>query len=330
MPLLAPLETARVAEPWLSVLMPTYNGARYLGAALESIGVQDAQDLEVIVVDDGSTDETLAIVEAFSHRLSLRRIETPRTGNWVANTNRAIAAARGPYLTCLHQDDCWLPGRLASVRRALAHHGDVALVVHPARFIDASGRWLGTWRCPLPKTGGLVEADVLVGRLLVQNFLAMPSPVFRRDAFEQVGGFDEDLWYTADWDLWLKLASLGQSLYLPEPLAGFRIHPLSQTISRSADTVEFRRQLEVVLRRHLPRRQGAGCRDGGRLARVAQFSVDVNTALAATSHGERPRLGILAVQGLLLGPLGWHQYWRDSRIGERVCSRIRLRKEPVA
>jgi hypothetical protein len=219
---------------------------------------------------------------------------------------------------------------LESLHAALACHGDVALVVHPARFINTSGRLWGTWRCPLPKTGGLVDADIMMARLLVQNFLAIPAPLFRRDAVAQVGGFDEDLWYTADWDLWLKLAALGPCLHLPEPLACFRIHPLSQTARRSADTVEFRRQLEVVLRRHLPRWQHAQAGGGRRLARVAQFSVDVNTALAATSHGERSPLGSLAWRGLLLGPLGWHQYWRDSRIGERVCSRIMSRKDPVA
>ncbi len=330
MPCIAPLESVNVTEPWLSVLMPTYNGARYVAAALESVESQGAYDLEVIIVDDGSTDDTLSIVESFAGRLPLRIVAAPRTGNWAANTNRALAHARGRYLSCLHQDDCWLPGRLESLRAALACHGDAALIVHPARFMDTSGRLLGIWRCPLSKTGGLVDAGIMAARLLVQNFLAIPAPLFRRDAIEQVGGFDEDLWYAADWDLWLKLSALGPCLYLPEPLVCFRIHPFSQTASRSADTFEFRRQLEVVLRRHLPRWQHAQAGGGRRLARVAQFSVDVNTALAATSHGQRPRLGPLAWRGLLLGPLGWHQYSRDSRIGERVCSRIMSRKDPVA
>jgi len=335
MPCPAPLESTAATEPWLSVLMPTYNGARYVATALESVAAQvddcprGSAGLEVIVVDDGSTDATPAIVASFADRLPLRIVATPRTGNWAANTNLALAQSRGRYIGFLHQDDCWLPGRLVRLHAALASHAqaDPALVVHPARFIDASGRPLGTWRCPLPKTGGLVDAETVVARLLVQNFLAIPAPLFRRDAVVQVGGFDENLWYAADWDLWLKLAALGPCLYVPEPLACFRVHSLSQTASRTANSVEFRRQLEVVLQRHLSSARQAHAGNGRRLARVAQFSIDVNTALAAASHGGPLRLTALTWRGLLLGPWGWWQYWRDSRIGERAGARLRARKD---
>jgi glycosyltransferase involved in cell wall biosynthesis len=312
------------ALPWLSVLMPTYNGARYVAEALRSVAAAGASDVEVIVVDDGSTDQTLAIVESFADRLALRIATPARTGNWVAGTNHAIGLARGSYLCSLHQDDYWLPGRLERLRAEVARHGDAALIVHPVRFIDAAGRDLGTWRCPLPEEQGRVDPALLVSRLLVQNFLSMPAPLFSRAAAAAVGGLDEDLWYTADWDLWLKLAGAGPCLYVPQVLACFRIHPASQTASRSADAVEFRRQLELVLRRHLPPFLASQARGGSRLARVAEFSVDVNTALAAAAHGQRPAWGPLAWRALKLGPRGWRQYWRDSRIGERVCSRMRL------
>lgn len=321
---LSPLSADAASQPWLSVVMPTYNGASHVAAALDSVAAAGAADVEVIVVDDGSTDETLAIVESFADRFALRVATPERTGNWVASTNRAIALARGHYLCCLHQDDCWLPRRLELLRAAVGRHGDVALAFHPARYIDAAGRELGTWRCPFSGHEGLLDPALLVSRLLVQNFLSVPAPLFSRAAVAAVGGLDEDLWYTADWDLWLKLAAAGPSLYVPEVLACFRIHPESQTANRSADTVEFRRQLEGVLRRHLPPFLASQAAGGGRLARVAQFSIDVNTALAAAAHGQRPAWGSLMWRGLGLGPRGWRQYWRDSRIGERVRSRLRL------
>lgn len=324
--LLSPPAADPMSQPWLSVLMPTFNGARYVGEALASVAAEDHNPLEVIVVDDGSTDATLAIVESFADRLTLRIATPPRSGNWVRSTNEALRLARGQYVCCLHQDDCWLPGRLDRLRASLSSYGDAALVLHPARYIDAAGRDLGTWHCPLPDRPGPVDRALLVSRLLVQNFLSIPAPLFSRAAVESVGGLDEDLWYTADWDLWLKLAGAGPTLYVPEVLASFRIHSESQTASRSANAAEFRRQLETVLRRHLPPFLESHTHGGSRLARVAEFSIDVNAALAAAAHGPQPAWGPLIWRGLRLGPRGWRQYWRDSRIAERVGARLRRAK----
>ena len=97
-------------SPWLSVIMPTYNGASYLSAALESIAIQLEKDIEVIVVDDGSTDRTISIIRAYTHRFPLRIVERNHSGNWVANTNMGLSLARGEYVSFLHQDDSpWLP-----------------------------------------------------------------------------------------------------------------------------------------------------------------------------------------------------------------------------
>ncbi len=72
----------------------------------------------------------------------------------------------------------------------------------------------------MPAEGGRLDSDIVVPRLLVQNFLAMPAPLVRREAMLQVGGMDDTLWYAADWDLWLKLAALGPTLYVPQALHG--------------------------------------------------------------------------------------------------------------
>src|SRR2546430_4101777 len=88
-------EAAKMSTPWLSVVMPTYNGDAFLAAALESIRAQqDGGDFEVIAVDDGSEDGTLATLDAYSSRLPLRIVRRPRTGNWVASSNHGLAVAR--------------------------------------------------------------------------------------------------------------------------------------------------------------------------------------------------------------------------------------------
>ncbi|MEM7592684.1 MAG: glycosyltransferase family 2 protein, partial [Cyanobacteria bacterium P01_A01_bin.83] len=99
-------------QPWLSVIIPTYNGSKYLAAALNSIVVQQEQDLECVVIDDGSTDNTLEIVEQYQQKLKIKLITKARQGNWVASTNQALKVANGVHACFLHQDDLWLEGRL--------------------------------------------------------------------------------------------------------------------------------------------------------------------------------------------------------------------------
>src|SRR2546421_7290538 len=312
-----------MSTPWLSVVMPTYNGDAFLTAALESIRAQqDGGDFEVIAVDDGSEDSTLATLEAYSSRLPLRIVSRPRTGNWVASSNHGLAVARGEYACLLHQDDLWMEGRLRALREALDGAPHPALVVHPSWFVDARGARLGRWRCPLPP--GKVDPALVLERLIVQNFLAVPAPLFRRELALQAGGMDESLWYAADWDLWLKLSSKGTIVHHPEPLAAFRIHTASQTARRAARADALRLQFETVLRRHLPAAAGGD----RRLASVAEFSVELNLALAGRLHRRAAPWARLSTSFLALGPSGWKRYLRDSRIAERVGARLRLFGDP--
>lgn len=310
-----------MGRPWLSVLMPTYNGAAYLAAALDSIAGQVQEDVEVIALDDGSTDGTLDLLHRYTDHLPLRIVARGRVGSWVANTNHGLSLARGEYICFLHQDDCWLPQRLATLKaRAIAHPG-VALFLHASFFIDTAGRRLGTWRCPLPPYRSL-HPDSVLERLLVQNFIAIPAPLFRREAALRVGGMDERLWYTADWDLWLKLAAAGETFYDPRPRACFRIHALSQTMRQSRDGTEFRRQHEAVLERHLPCWLHGHADLRPLLPQVAEFAAEVNTALAGSLHLRMPNLASLLGHGFSLGAAGWHRFLRDSRIVERIRARL--------
>lgn len=314
-----------MARPWLSVIMPTYNGAAYLGAALASIAAQGADDIEILAVDDGSSDDTRVILEAHAGRLPLRIVQRGRTGSWVANSNHALALARADHVCFLHQDDLWLNGRLLVLKRLLGRCPQAALLLHPSWFIGADGRRLGLWRCPLPSGAGALEPAVLVEHLLVQNFIAMPAPLFPRGLALQLGGLDERLWFTADWDLWLKLARSGPTLYYPRALAAFRIHAESQSVTRTARAGDLRHQLETVLRRHLSAWEALHP-DRPEVGKAARLSLEVTMSLAAFAHGQRPDWARLGRSLLPLGPAGWHRFLRDSRIVERVRARLRLGK----
>ena len=314
-----------MTAPWLSVLMPTYNGAAYLRSALDSVVAQHDPEIECIAVDDGSTDDTVAILRTYADRMALEIVERPRVGDWVANTNIALARARGAFACLLHQDDTWLDGRLRRMKAATDRHPDVDLLLHPAWFIDSRGRRLGPWRCPLPAEPAVIDPAVILPRLMIQNFVAIPSPIFRTTAARAVGGLDDALWYTADWDFWLKLGATSRTLYLPEPLACFRVRPEAQTSRRSVDIADFTAQQDIVLDRHLGR-LGADARR--RTRRVAAFSIAVNTVLASRYHRQTASMMPVFTTFLRLAPWEWHTYLRHSRIWERVRARLRAQLRP--
>ncbi len=193
-------------------------------------------------------------------------------------------------------------------------------LVHPVVFIDGTGRRIMRWRCPLP-AGRPLPPRFVHERLLVQNFIAMPAPTFSRAAVVGSGGMDETLWYTADWDLWLRATARVPTVYVPETFAAYRLHASAQTVKRSMDAAVFREQHAIVLERHA---DVCGPHDP-RLLQVAHWSIDANVALSEVFHGERPRLGALAAGFVRLGPAGWRRYVRDSRIVERSGSRASMR-----
>lgn len=304
---------------WLSVIIPTYNGGKYLESALESVVQQQDNGVECIVIDDGSTDNTLEIIRGFQDKLNLKLIAKTGARSWVTNTNHGLSQAQGKYACFLHQDDLWLEGRLETLKQIIVSDHQASLYLHDSIFIDQEGKTLGLWRCPISNSTKIVSVDDMTEKLLIQNFIAIPSPIFNRQQALDLGGLDSELWYTADWDFWLKLASAGKTYYIPKPLAAFRIHGESQTIRRSSSIPEFRQQMRTVVDKYLhastPRR----------VVKTAFFSIEVNTTLAAVIHGQSVHPLKLVTDFLLLGPPGWYRYWQDSRIQERVFARLKAK-----
>jgi Glycosyl transferase family 2 len=313
-------------KPFLSVVMPTYNGEKFIAAALESVRAQLRDGIELLIVDDGSTDRTLDIVRGFAAALPIRVLTPGRVGNWVAATNFGLREANGEWACFLHQDDLWLKGRLARLWGEM-ERTDATLIFHNANYIGPEGEELGPWTCPFSE--GAIESALLVERLLVQNFIAIPSPIFRRSKVMQFGGMDEALWFSADWDLWLRLAALGPAHFIAETLCAFRVHPASQTAARKLRPNEWEQQLTTVLAQHLKTWPATGHLRSS-VERVATASIAVNAALSNASRGERVRFSPVALQLLALGPAGLRRYLRDSRIVERVRSRLKVQRRAAS
>jgi GT2 family glycosyltransferase len=306
--------------PWLSVVVPVHEGARFLPATLESAAAERPEGVEFLLYD--SSDDlgvSRAVAERFADRLALRYVATPELKPWTAKTNRGVREAAAGHVAMLHQDDLWLPGHLAAVREALASASEVAMTLGPSRYIDAAGNDVGPWG--LPFAPGLHEGAEFAATMIVQNTVAIPSPVIRREAWLQVGGMDDALWYTADWDLYLKLAGAGPVHVRPGATTAFRLHGSSLTMTGSRKAEEFREQHEVVLARHLA---AVPPRLRARQERLARAAVAANCALAAGSRGGMGALvrGLGAV--LALGPLAWGQFLAQTRLIDRVRPRLRL------
>ena len=305
----------------LTVVMPLHNGAGQLRATLETLRHENAGDFEVIAIDSSPDDETIKVASEFVNLLPITLLRRPDMISWPAKTNLAVEMARTDYVCMLHQDDLWLPGRMAAVLRWISRAPDADLHLAPSVFISDKGKQLGAWTCPLPAECS-IDRDLILRRLLVQNFVSVPAPVIRRHAWVASGGMDADLWYTADWDLWLKIAHAGEVVYHQEVTSAFRVHGKSLTMSGSRDASDFRRQMETVLSRYLDK-VGPAVRDVAEP--LGRASIDVNVALAGAARGKVQEL-VKAIRAMVdLGPGGCLAYLRASRLHQRVFARFRAR-----
>lgn len=306
-------------SPWLSVVMPVHDGGEYLGETLVSLVGEADAGVEVIIVDSSVDDRCAHIVEQHRDRLTIDYVQRPDMVSWTAKTNFAVTRSRAGHISMLHQDDLWLSGRADAIRATLSQNPTATMLLFPSRFIDGTGRDLGPWTLPL-SVGRSWSGAALIERLLVQNFVAICSPVIVRADWAAVGGLDEDLWYTPDWDLYLKLAGQGEAVVSEQETTAFRVHNQSQTVKGSRDSVSFQDQQQRVIDRYVPtlppdRR--------ARTLKIARASMAVNVALAGAAAG-RPSALFAALAGLArLNPRQLGTYLRYSRIVERVVPRVR-------
>lgn len=309
-----------MARPWLSVAMPVHNGIRDLPATLASVAAEHPDGVEFLIYDSSPNEACRDIVARYAGQLAIRYAAVPDLRGWPDKTNLAIADASAPYVTMLHQDDLWLPGHVAALRAAIAAHPDAAMHVAGSRFIDADGRVIGRWS--LPFSVGIWSGTDFGRRLIVQNVIAIPSPIFRRDAWLAVGGMDTSLWYTADWDLYLKILRKGDVSVRHRDTTAFRLHSSSLTMTGTRDTSAMREQLDVVLRRH---GDFFGFREDPRLRARAETSVTINCGIAKAATGQSGWFWP-ALSGLLrLGPVDAFRYLYESRILGRGLPRLRAR-----
>jgi glycosyltransferase involved in cell wall biosynthesis len=204
-------------RPIVSVVMAVRDGAAYLPEAIESVREQTLEDLELVVVDDGSTDETPQILADFAGRD--RRIRVMRQDGGVSRArNRGCREACGPYLACLDADDAALPDRLARQVAFLEDNRDAAVVGGGGIMVDHRGVQFGV--AAYPEDPADVTRYLQSGRVpLIHSAATM-----RADAFHAASGYRPAFERAQDYDLWLRIALRGRITNLREPVVRYRVH----------------------------------------------------------------------------------------------------------
>ncbi len=311
-----------MTRPWLSVIMPIFNGHATLDTALSSLAGQ-CDGLEIIAVGQASTDGSRDLLQAAQIRLPIRIIDNPDGSSWTENTNIGLHEARAPLITMLHQDDVWSPGRAALLKDMAGRHEEVDIWAHGADLIDEHGATVGQMCPPFGTARRVLTSEEAMSHLIVQNTLALPAVMFRRDAALHKGGLDEALWYTADWDLWLSLAQNGLA-WDPGHASAFRIHANSLTMTGSRNLQSFKRQLEIPLDRHLVHLPDRLRRRARRRAEAANA---LNVCLAGLHHRSLRGVGSALRKAFMLGPNEWSDFLMTTQIVNRLAPRMKLAKK---
>ena len=208
-----------VDSPLVSIAIPAYNHARYLDESIRSVLGQDYPRIELIVLDDGSTDNTRHVLAGYGGRLFW---ETHQNMGQAATLNKGWKMAKGEILGYLGADDALRPECVRTAVETMAAHPAIVLTYCDFELIDPSSRLVRT-----------VRARDFDYREMVVDLVCTPGPgVFiRRAAFERAGGWDASLRQMPDYEYWLRLGLLGEFKRIPRTLAAFRVHEGSLTFS---------------------------------------------------------------------------------------------------
>jgi glycosyltransferase involved in cell wall biosynthesis len=295
----------------VTVVIPCFNQAHFLPAAIRSVQRQDGARVELIVVDDGSTDDTSSVAAVLGVATVIRQ----RNRGLSAARNAGLRAARGEFILFLDADDELLPGAIETGLAALLAHPHADGVVRRCQLMDRDGR-------PLPTEHAVPGVTNLYREWLLRNFVWTPgAAIFRRDRIADVGGFPEEVGPAADYAVYLTLARAGRMIYDARDVVRYRQHEANM----SRDPVRMLRATLTVLRRerpHVPAPLLGDFRRGKRAWRDfygEQIVEDLRAAVRARPAGTRrvPRFALLPPAATLV--------WQCPRVFWRHASKKLLR-----
>lgn len=252
--------------PLVSIVTPAYNQGRYLAATIDSMLAQNYPEIEYLVLDDGSTDETPAVLENYKGRVEWERqlnIGQSRT------LNKGWGRSKGEYIGYLSSDDLLLPHAISTLVAALQANPQAVVAYCDFDIIDFEGRRIRVAQSP--------DFD---HRRMLEQLICPPGPgaLFRRSVFDRAGGWNEQLRKIPDFEFWLRAARLGPFLRVPQVLAQYRVHEESSSIR----PIPIERSMEIV---ETMRTYWAGETKG-----TARLSLASAHLRAAHSHAQSGRI----------------------------------------
>lgn len=227
--------------PAISVVIPTRNRAQYILQALDSIFSQTFRDYEIIVVDDGSTDDTWNLLARLAQK-KLIRYERQESKGVSTARNRGIQLAKAPYIAFLDSDDLFLPTKLEKQMRVFVQDPGLGFVHCSFAKFDDHGRDLGIR--DTSRFQGQIYPEMLMEWSVL---MAMPCMLMRTDVLREAGGFDEEMAWTEDLDLWRRIARRYRVGVVPEVLVKVRVHVGSTSFDKTGGSIGFVRYLEKAL-----------------------------------------------------------------------------------
>lgn len=220
--------------PLVSIVTPSFNTGGFLDDTIRSVLEQDYSHLEYLIMDGGSTDTTLHILDRYADRL--RYVSEPDKGQADA-LNRGFGMTQGEILAFLNADDTYLPGAVTAAVRAFAAHPEAAVVYGDASYVADNGRAIAFYPVEAFNPANLAR----------RCFICQPAAFFRRDAFLACGGLDASLRFALDYDLWIRMARRYPMVKIDRRLATLRLHARTKTMSEMASAMH---ETIAVLRRH--------------------------------------------------------------------------------
>ncbi|MGY3238657.1 glycosyltransferase involved in cell wall biosynthesis [Bradyrhizobium sp. USDA 4448] len=270
-------------RPTWSVMIPTFNCGRFLAQALQSVLDQDPgiAQMQIEVIDDASTmDDPAEIVRRIGKgRVTFYR--QPTNVGHIRNFAACLNRARGTLIHLLHGDDFVSPGFYAALERGFNTDQNVGAAFCRHAYVDPEGRFKSSSALEQVEAGCLEDG---LARLAGEQRIATPSIAVRRAVYEQLGGFDERLTCSEDWEMWVRIAARYKIWYEPEALASYRMHDDSNTgrHRRLAQELEYSRQAIAMFRDYLPK----PLRHAARRARNVYAGVALTTAEELLLRGD--------------------------------------------
>ena len=216
--------------PKVSVIIPTYNQGRFITSTIDSVINQTYKDFEIIIIVDGSTDDTLERLERFGNKIKI--IQQENSERAVARNN-GVKNSCGEYLAFLDSDDLWNSNKLEIQVKILDTNPDISLVYSTCERIDENSNKIRPAKRQLEGYSGYVYE-----KLLMRNFIVSPTPIVRRNLFEETTGFVTKYIPYEDWEFWIRFSLKGKVEFIPTPLAYYRIHSAQSVKTITAERIE--------------------------------------------------------------------------------------------